>query len=85
MLLIKICCGVIDDKCVVDKCVTFEELLMEVLFGNDEFMFSCVIGGDLKDFLLVVDCFEEQESVLYFAEMIMGVHELHKMNYLHRY
>jgi len=41
-------------------------------------------GGDLKDFLLVVDCFEEQESVLYFAEMIMGVHELHNMNYLHR-
>jgi len=41
-------------------------------------------GGDLREFLLAVECFEENEAVLYFAEMIMGVHDLHAMNYLHR-
>lgn len=41
-------------------------------------------GGDLRDFLSVINCFEEQEAVLYFAEMIMGVHDLHTMGYLHR-
>jgi len=41
-------------------------------------------GGDLREFLQVVECFEEQEAVLYFAEMIMGVQDLHKMGYLHR-
>jgi len=40
--------------------------------------------GDLRDFLLVINCFEEQEAVLYFAEMIMGVHDLHTMGFLHR-
>jgi len=41
-------------------------------------------GGDLREFLQAVDCFEEQEAVLYFAEMITGVHALHEMGYLHR-
>jgi len=41
-------------------------------------------GGDLRDFLAVISCFEEHEAVLYFAEMIMGVHDLHTMGYLHR-
>jgi len=41
-------------------------------------------GGDLREFLEVINCFEEQEAVLYFSEMIMGVHDLHKMGYIHR-
>jgi len=41
-------------------------------------------GGDLRDFLSVICNFEEQEAVLYFAEMIMGVSDLHQMGYLHR-
>jgi len=41
-------------------------------------------GGDLREFLEVINCFEEQEATLYFAEMIMGVHDLHKMGYIHR-
>jgi len=41
-------------------------------------------GGDLHEFLKVYERFEEQEVTLYFAEMIMGVHDLHKMGYLHR-
>jgi len=41
-------------------------------------------GGDLRDFLSVVECLEEQQAVLYFAEMVMGVHDLHNMGYLHR-
>jgi len=41
-------------------------------------------GGDLREFLEVVHCFEEKDVVLYFAEMIMGVHDLHKMGYIHR-
>jgi hypothetical protein len=28
---------------------------------------------------------EEEEAQLYFAEMIMAVHVLHKMGYIHRY
>jgi len=41
-------------------------------------------GGDLHEFLKVYQRFEEPETLLYFAEMIMGVHDLHKMGYLHR-
>jgi serine/threonine protein kinase len=41
-------------------------------------------GGDLKEFLEVVNRFEEKEVILYFAEMIMGVHDLHSMGYIHR-
>lgn len=41
-------------------------------------------GGDLKQFLEAIECFEEQEAVLYFAEMIMGVYELHRLGYIHR-
>jgi len=41
-------------------------------------------GGDLHEFLKVYERFEEQEATLYFAEMIMGVYDLHKMGYLHR-
>lgn len=41
-------------------------------------------GGDLRNFLEVVGSLEEEESALYFAEMIMAVHDLHELGYLHR-
>jgi len=41
-------------------------------------------GGDLRSFLDVIGCFEESEVRLYFAEMIMAVHTLHEMGFLHR-
>eukprot|EP01127_Copromyxa_protea_P005059 TRINITY_DN14891_c0_g1_i1.p1 TRINITY_DN14891_c0_g1~~TRINITY_DN14891_c0_g1_i1.p1 ORF type:complete len:450 (+),score=72.22 TRINITY_DN14891_c0_g1_i1:42-1391(+) len=41
-------------------------------------------GGDLRNFLEVVGSLEEEESALYFAEMIMAVHDLHEFGYLHR-
>jgi len=40
-------------------------------------------GGDLQDLLETIR-FEEKEVVLYFAEMIMGVLDLHIMGYIHR-
>jgi len=55
-------------------------------FQDPEFLWLALEycpGGDLKD-LLQVQHFEEKEVVLYFAEMIMGVHDLHKMGYSHR-
>lgn len=41
-------------------------------------------GGDLRHFLDAVGSLEEEECALFFAEMIMAVHDLHKMGYLHR-
>jgi serine/threonine protein kinase len=41
-------------------------------------------GGDLREFLEVINCFEEEEAKLYFAEMIVAVHDLHCMGYIHR-
>lgn len=41
-------------------------------------------GGDLRHFLDAAGSLEEEESALFFAEMIMAVHDLHKMGYLHR-
>jgi len=41
-------------------------------------------GGDLGEFLTTIKFFEEQEAVMYFAEMILGVKELHNMGFLHR-
>jgi len=41
-------------------------------------------GGDLREFLRAIERFEETEVVLYFAEMIMAVHALHEMGYIHR-
>lgn len=41
-------------------------------------------GGDLGEFMEVIGSIEEEEAQLYFAEMIMAVHVLHKMGYIHR-
>lgn len=41
-------------------------------------------GGDLREFLSQIGTLEEEEAQLYFAEMIMAVHTLHKMGYIHR-
>jgi len=41
-------------------------------------------GGDLREFLSIIEYFEQQEAVLFFAEMILGVRDLHSMGYLHR-
>uniref|UniRef100_A0A6B2L5B2 non-specific serine/threonine protein kinase n=1 Tax=Arcella intermedia TaxID=1963864 RepID=A0A6B2L5B2_9EUKA len=41
-------------------------------------------GGDIKQYLRLAGCFEEPDAVLYFAEMILSVHDLHEMGYLHR-
>jgi len=42
-------------------------------------------GGDLRHFLDDhVGSLEEEDSALYFAEMITAVHHLHRMGYLHR-
>jgi len=41
-------------------------------------------GGDLGEILEVINCFDEKEAVLYFAEMIMGVHDLHCFGFIHR-
>jgi len=41
-------------------------------------------GGDLRHFIDAVGSLEEEECALFFAEMIMAVHDLHKMGYLHR-
>jgi len=41
-------------------------------------------GGDLRDFLNSIGQLEEEEAQLYFAEMIMAVHTLHSMGYIHR-
>jgi len=41
-------------------------------------------GGDLREFLEVVGSIEEEEAVLWFAEMIMAVHTLHSLGYIHR-
>jgi len=41
-------------------------------------------GGDLREFLNAIGTLEEPEAVLYFAEMIMAVHHLHSMNFIHR-
>jgi serine/threonine protein kinase len=38
----------------------------------------------LRNFLEVVGSLEEEESALYFAEMITAVHDLHELGYLHR-
>lgn len=43
-----------------------------------------MVGGDLRNFLEVVGSLEEEESALYFAEMITAVHDLHELGYLHR-
>jgi serine/threonine protein kinase len=47
------------------------------------FTLTC-LGGDLRHFLDAVGSLEEEECALFFAEMIMAVHDLHKMGYLHR-
>jgi len=41
-------------------------------------------GGDLGEILEVINCFDEKEAALYFAEMIMGVHDLHRLGFIHR-
>lgn len=41
-------------------------------------------GGDLREFLSAIGVLEEQEAALYFAEMIMAVHHLHNMKFIHR-
>eukprot|EP01126_Amoeba_proteus_P012912 TRINITY_DN1537_c0_g1_i10.p1 TRINITY_DN1537_c0_g1~~TRINITY_DN1537_c0_g1_i10.p1 ORF type:complete len:392 (+),score=107.65 TRINITY_DN1537_c0_g1_i10:534-1709(+) len=41
-------------------------------------------GGDLREFLQAIGTLEENEAQLYFAEMIMAVHTLHSMGYIHR-
>lgn len=41
-------------------------------------------GGDLREFLAQIGTLEEEEGLLYIAEMIMAVHTLHKMGYIHR-
>jgi len=41
-------------------------------------------GGDLREFLEVITCFDEKEASFYFAEMIMGVHDLHRLGFIHR-
>lgn len=42
------------------------------------------VGGDLREFLEVVGSIEEEEAILWFAEMIMAVHTLHNLGYIHR-
>lgn len=41
-------------------------------------------GGDLREFLEAIGSIEEEESVLWFSEMIMAVHTLHTLGYIHR-
>jgi len=41
-------------------------------------------GGDLREFLSQIGTLEEEEALIYIAEMIMAVHTLHKMGYIHR-
>jgi citron Rho-interacting kinase len=43
-----------------------------------------LLGGDLREFLSAIGTLEEDEAQLYFAEMIMAVHTLHSMGYIHR-
>lgn len=52
-------------------------------------LFGCPLvsslGGDLREFLTLIGTLEEEEAQLYFGEMIMAVHTLHKMGYIHRF
>uniref|UniRef100_A0A6B2L876 non-specific serine/threonine protein kinase n=1 Tax=Arcella intermedia TaxID=1963864 RepID=A0A6B2L876_9EUKA len=41
-------------------------------------------GGDLREFLEAIGSLEEEEAKLWFAEMIIAVHSLHKLGYIHR-
>lgn len=43
-----------------------------------------LLGGDLREFLEVLGSIEEDEARLWFAEMIMAVHTLHTLGYIHR-
>lgn len=41
-------------------------------------------GGDLKNLLDHVGCFAEENSLFYFAEMLLAVDALHELGYIHR-
>jgi protein-serine/threonine kinase len=41
-------------------------------------------GGDLRAFISAHGDLEEEDARLYFAEMILAVHTLHQMGYIHR-
>jgi serine/threonine protein kinase len=41
-------------------------------------------GGDLLNLLIEKDLFEEDFARFYVAEMILAVHEAHRLGYIHR-
>ena len=42
-------------------------------------------GGDLDRLLRMIERLHESEARMYIAEMIMGVHTLHQLGYIHRF
>lgn len=59
-------------------------LFFRVFPFRDGLSKNFILGGDLREFLEVVGSIEEEEAVLWFAEMIMAVHTLHNLGYIHR-
>eukprot|EP01125_Pyxidicula_operculata_P003243 TRINITY_DN1374_c0_g1_i1.p1 TRINITY_DN1374_c0_g1~~TRINITY_DN1374_c0_g1_i1.p1 ORF type:complete len:439 (+),score=99.47 TRINITY_DN1374_c0_g1_i1:75-1391(+) len=60
---------------------------MHYSFQTDECLFLVMEycpGGDLREFLKALEALDEEEAKLYFAEMIMAVHTLHQMGFIHR-
>uniref|UniRef100_A0A6B2L7K7 non-specific serine/threonine protein kinase n=1 Tax=Arcella intermedia TaxID=1963864 RepID=A0A6B2L7K7_9EUKA len=56
-------------------------------FQERPFAYLCLEfcpGGDIRTLLKAQDYLEEPIAKLYFAEMIMAVHELHLLGYIHR-
>jgi len=60
---------------------------MHVAFQSPEILYLAMDycpGGDLREFLAVVQVLSEDEAKLWFAEMITAVRSLHDLKYLHR-
>jgi serine/threonine protein kinase len=54
-------------------------------FENIYFAMEYVPGGDLRTLFNNSGCLKEEHARFYIAEMFLGVSELHRLGYIHRY
>lgn len=43
-----------------------------------------VAGGDMMTWLMEYDIFTEEQTQFYIAELVLAIHSVHELNYIHR-